>query len=294
MKADKSNQEGKVLGKKIDTPQEYAPEILVPIPRSWNRTLYNIPDKPPLFYGYDTWHAYEIGFLTEKGLPVTGLLKIVYPSNSTCIVESKSLKLYLNSINMTFYGKSKAEGIQTVCNIIKSDLNKLLNCTIDLHFYENSPEEINKVFSDFPVLENSIRTDELSFNSFKESPELLKSSENKTLKIASHLLRSNCKVTHQPDWGSVFIYLEGETTPELSSLLQYLVSFRNEYHFHEEICEMIYKRLLDKFSPKKLMVTCIYTRRGGIDICPSRASHPELLPKNLCTASSLTEKLLRQ
>ena len=96
MKTDKRSQEGKVLGKKIDTPPEYSPEILVPIPRSWNRTIYNIPDEPSIFYGFDAWHAYEIGFLTEKGLPVTGLLKIVYPSTSKNIVESKSLKLYLN------------------------------------------------------------------------------------------------------------------------------------------------------------------------------------------------------
>jgi 7-cyano-7-deazaguanine reductase len=101
-------------------------------------------------------------------------------------------------------------------------------------------------------------------------------------------------VTHQPDWGSAFVHIEGKTLPEPTGLLEYIVSFRNENHFHEEICEMLYKRLWDRFQPEKLMVTCIYTRRGGIDICPSRASHPELLPANLTSSEKLSSKLLRQ
>ena len=136
----------------------------------------------------------------------------------------------------------------------------------------------------------------VNFQSFSENPALLVPTQSnlQEIKVATHLLRSNCKITHQPDWGSAFIYLKGKQIPDLTSLLQYLVSIRNENHFHEEICEMVYKRLLDVFQPESLMVTCIYTRRGGIDICPVRVSSEELLPKNLINPDKLSFKLLRQ
>jgi 7-cyano-7-deazaguanine reductase len=112
--------------------------------------------------------------------------------------------------------------------------------------------------------------------------------------VGTHLLRSNCKITHQPDWGSAFIFLEGSVQPTPESLLQYLVSLRHEDHFHEEVCELIYKRLWDSFSPSALMVACLYTRRGGLDICPVRASHTHLLPAALTDINTLSSKLLRQ
>jgi 7-cyano-7-deazaguanine reductase len=151
-------------------------------------------------------------------------------------------------------------------------------------------------FHDYKLLEKTINAEVINFNDFTEEPELLLSSKSEfnEIKVSTHLLRSNCKITHQPDWGSVFIYIKGEKLPTHESLLKYLVSIRNENHFHEEICEMIYYRLWTFFSPDKLMVTCIYTRRGGIDICPIRVSEQNLLPKYLSDCKQLSDKLLRQ
>lgn len=288
--------EGKVLGKQIAYPQTYTPDILVSVPRSLNRRMYKLEATALPFCGFDVWHAYELGFLTKRGLPVTGVLKIVYPANSEFLVESKSLKLYLNSFNMERYGNNVEDGINQILNIIDKDLNQVIKAPVTLSFFKENSGLPEFDFPDYEVLENSKEMESVNFQSFSENPALLVPTQSnlQEIKMATHLLRSNCKITHQPDWGSAFIYLKGKQTPDLSALLQYLVSIRNENHFHEEICEMIYKRLWDTFKPERLMVTCIYTRRGGIDICPARASHEELLPKNLINPGKLSFKLLRQ
>ncbi|PWE00793.1 NADPH-dependent 7-cyano-7-deazaguanine reductase QueF [Marinilabilia rubra] len=288
--------EDKYLGKVTSYPQKYSPEILIPVPRHLNRKDYNIKENNLPFTGYDTWHAYELSFLTEKGLPVVGLLKLVYPSDSTFLVESKSFKLYLNSFNMERYGKTPAEGLEIVLSTIRYDLNQTLKTNVTTHFFQGDESQSHFDFDDFEILENSEVAVSSDFKNYTETPELLAQSEDlkKTIKVATHLLRSNCKVTHQPDWGSAYIHLKGNQIPDKISLLKYIVSVRNENHFHEEICEMIYKRLMDIFSPQELMVTCIYTRRGGIDICPARASRTDLLPKFLISPGVLTKKLLRQ
>lgn len=287
--------EGKVLGKKVAYPKNYNPEILVAVPRSENRLQYNIMDTNLPFVGFDSWHAYEIGFLTHNGLPVSGVLKLVYPCNNKFLVESKSLKLYLNSFNHEKLGNTKTEAINAFLKTVKTDLTNLLNVDILLHFFENEPVASSD-FSGFTKLEEESFVENLVFEHHKENPEILKVIENRnaTLKVYSDLLRSNCKITNQPDWGSIFIYLKGEKYVDKASLLSYIVSFRNENHFHEEVCEMIYKRLWDFYLPQELMVACLYTRRGGIDICPSRASHVHLLPHGLTTASQLSKLTFRQ
>ena len=287
--------EGKFLGKQVDYPQQYAPETLVAVPRHFNREQYQLDESNLPFIGYDTWHAYELSFLTNKGLPVTGLLKIVYPATNYSIVESKSLKLYLNSFNMHRFGNTADEGLNEVLDTINKDLNQLLDTDVQLGFFKHYNNSVSYDFSDYQVLEDIIDADKIDFTHFNETPELIKPSDQAgELKIASHLLRSNCKITNQPDWGSCFIYIKGASVPDTTQLLQYLVSIRNENHFHEEICEMIYKRLWDIFTPDELAVSCVYTRRGGIDICPVRVSHKHLIPEQLTTHNVLSEKLLRQ
>ena len=287
--------EGKYLGKQVDYPQQYAPEMLLAVPRHINREQYDlVADKLP-FIGYDIWHAYELSFLTNQGLPVTGLLKVVYPATNPNIVESKSFKLYLNSFNMHRCGNTAKEGLVAVSETIKHDLSRLLETEVQAGFFRKAESNPPNDFSDYLILEENAFVDNLSFNHFTEMPQLLAASQaGGSIKIGSHLLRSNCKITHQPDWGSVFIHIEGNKLPSRESLLQYLVSIRNENHFHEEICEMIYKRLQDIFRPEALAVTCLYTRRGGIDICPTRASHQSLLPQYLTNPQLLSSKLLRQ
>ncbi|WP_010420468.1 NADPH-dependent 7-cyano-7-deazaguanine reductase QueF [Anaerophaga thermohalophila] len=288
--------EAKFLGKPTEYPKHYAPEVLVTVPRQPNRKEYGLKENTLPFTGYDVWHAYEVSFLTGKGLPVTGLLKLIYPASSPYIVESKSLKLYLNSFNMERFGSNAKEASETVHNIIRQDLERVLKTTVNIHFFPKSPKKYFD-FGEFGILEEIPEIEKVTFSEYREAPHLLKPDHQQTgnvIKAGTHLLRSNCKVTFQPDWGSAFIYIKGTHIPDRTGLLKYLVSIRNENHFHEEICEMIYKRLWDRFTPDQLMVACIYTRRGGIDICPARASHHELLPTNLITPDKLTKKLLRQ
>jgi len=288
--------EAKVLGQRVEYPSDYCPLILVPVPRNLNREIYDIHNPQELFRGYDTWHAYEAGFLTNNGLPVCGLLKIVYPASSPCIVESKSLKLYLNSLNMTRLGENIANGIESFSKIVKSDLEQVLQTSVHVTFFHHEPEKLYFDFEGYSLLETQQGINTVNFTQYKETPSLLKESirEGGEIKVCSHLLRSNCKITKQPDWGSMYIHMKADTLPDSISLLKYIVSLRSENHFHEEICEMVYKRLWDLFRPEILAVSCIYTRRGGIDICPSRANKTEYLPKFIHAPKLLTRKLLRQ
>lgn len=282
----------KVLGQKVTYPQHYDASVLEAIPRQWNRDYLNISDAQLPFVGADIWHAYELSFLTKKGLPVVGVLKLLVPADSAEIVESKSLKLYLNSFNMTTFGNSVKEGVVEVKALIHDDLSRLLHAEIQLGFIEK-PTGIASFDSDYELLEKSMPVDDLNIEVYNEDESLLEHVAGGQLRVKSELLRSNCKVTNQPDWGDVFIYMKGEQLPSQASLLKYIISFRNEQHFHEEICEAIYERLSRLFSPVELMVACLYTRRGGIDICPVRASSIELLSMPLLDVDVLSDKMLR-
>ena len=286
-----------VLGKSVSFPKSYCPEILVAVPRAQNREIYGIREAELPFYGFDSWHAYEAGFMLDNGMPVTGLLKITYASDSRCIVESKSLKLYLGSYNMTSLGKDKAQAIARFEQRVEKDLSELLSSPVKVCFYTESTASLPFDFAEYSILEDQLPAEKLHFSVYTENPAFLAEDiryEAGELKVGSHLLKSNCKITDQPDWGSMYIHLKGQSLPSAPSLLKYIVSMRNENHFHEEICEMTYKRLTDVFHPDILMVSCLYTRRGGIDICPSRASHPDFLPKYLIQANMLTQRTFRQ
>lgn len=289
--------ESNLLGKSVAYPKSYCPEILVPVPRSLNREIYGINHPDELFCGYDSWHAYEASFLLDNGMPVNGILKIVYPSISPYIVESKSLKLYLGSYHMTPLGRDKTTGISNYTNRVKEDLSKLLSAPVNVCFFPDIPCETPYDFSGYKILEDSVHPDSVKFSVYQEHPSYLQENINKSggeKKTGSHLLKSNCKITGQPDWGTIYIHLKGHALPDDLSLLKYIVSLRNENHFHEEICEMTYKRLSDLFQPEILMVSCLYTRRGGIDICPVRANKPEFLPPYLPQATVFTKRSFRQ
>jgi 7-cyano-7-deazaguanine reductase len=289
------NIENKVLGQQVKYPDHYQPNVLVAVPRMYNRMQYNIDEQKLPFVGVDTWHCYELGFLTKFGLRVQGLLKITYPADSPNLVESKSLKLYLNSFNMEYVDFSVEESINGVKATVKKDLSNLIGAEVDVEYYRHGADNTNFDFVKYDVLEYGVEIDEIVFREYNENPLLLETfGEVGEMRVVSHLLRSNCKITHQPDWGSVYIYIKGDDLPTRESLLKYIVSLRNENHFHEEICELIYLRIWERFHPEELCVTCLYTRRGGIDICPTRANNVSLLPKGLIDAYTLTRKLLRQ
>ena len=301
----------KVLGKTTDgktmmryeTPDKVDPSQLVGVPRHLNRTQYGISnDGSELFYGIDTWNGYEFSCLLDNGFPVSGLIRWSYPSDSECIVESKSAKLYLNSYNMAKMGATIEEVLANVEEQVSADmsgvlgLNKDYDLNVCLHM--NEEHTSRPVAGTFMPLEEIVDVASVEFDHYNEDPAIINVASNESsrpVKYQSKSLRSNCRVTNQPDWGDIYIHIEGDKVPTPESLLQYIVSMRKENHFHEEICECVYKRLHDLLGPDELMVTCLYTRRGGIDINPVRASSPQLLHMQPITdAYNLTDKTMRQ
>ena len=273
----------------------YAPELLVKIPRSLNREGYGLTGKE--FKGVDVWNAYEVSAITTKGQPVAGMLKIVCPSDSENHVESKSIKLYLNSFNMTQIGDNAADCISGIEARVKRDLDELLETNTTVSFYASEFETEPLSFSDdYEDLGEVVDLDQIDFTAFKSDADQLQEAdyEGNELKLRSNLLRSNCRVTNQPDWGDVFIYMKGGSLPGADSIARYIVSHRTVSHFHEEICEMIFAHLTERFGPDQLMVSCLYTRRGGIDINPIRATHNSLIPEFFTNPEYTIRKTLRQ
>lgn len=277
------------INKIYSTPDFHNASLLVKVPRQTNRDNYGIVHGSAAAKGIDIWNSYETSFLTNKCMPVNCILRIQYDSDNDYIVESKSLKLYLNSFNMECMGPDKKLSLANFIRIVRHDLNELLETDIDVRAFLVNDNIDSYVFPDLPYIENTIR-DDVNFNIFNESPDLLKCSSFDILKIRTSMLRSNCRVTNQPDWGDVYIWMEGGKTPTIPSLASYIVSMRKENHFHEEICECIYKRLHDIFSPSKMVVACFYTRRGGIDINPIRYSSEQYFKECL---GDITMKLFK-
>lgn len=300
------------LGKTSQYKSTYDASLLVREPRQNNRTYLDLNSDFLPFVGFDTWNAYECSFLLNNGCPVTGVCKLSYPANSKYIVESKSLKLYFNSFNMQKLDNNIRSAIDKFKHMVSSDLSKLLETTVNVgfipgHIYDMTEVSAETIYDKptFITLENSF--DEkglyaLTFDKYNEDDQILR---EKYMTLMSHsmpqyfhsgLLKSNCRVTSQPDWGDVFIYIKSQYDISKDALLKYIVSFRGECHFHEEICECIYKRLHDIFVPEELFVMCLYARRGGIDINPVRASDVKLLElsRNLRDVNSPHVKMSKQ
>lgn len=276
IKSDKTNEiASKFLGKKVSGSESYDSSLLVAVPRIENRRLYGIKNENLPFDGFDIWHAYEFSAMTENGLPVTRLMKMKYSCENDFLVESKSLKLYLNSFNMSRFGKNIEECLEICKNIIERDLSEKLQTSVSVNFLNNNSSRIN-IFENFKNIMDFVNEDDLKVEKFKEAPELLETEESDFLSeyfLMFDSLRSNCRVTHQPDFGDAYIYYKSKKHIKEDSLIRYLVSFRSEFHFHEECCEMIFKRLSDILDNEdEIFVCAIYTRRGGIDICPVRLS----------------------
>jgi len=284
------------------TPDKIDSSLLVPIPRSLNRVQYNIEEEHLPFVGFDTWHAYEVSFLLTNGYPVSCIAKITYPADSEFIVESKSLKLYLNSYNMVKIDNDFQDAMYLAREYIEHDLSAALNTEVEIVLHSANAYNSYTKFpipshNFFELLDSNTRVANTDFSAYNESPDIIKLSQEKgMLRVWSPSLRSNCRVTNQPDWGDVYIYIKADELPTKESLLQYIVSMRKENHFHEEICECIYTRLHSLVQPQELFVACLYTRRGGIDINPVRASHNHLLhiAGDLRNTTLISAKTLRQ
>ena len=306
----------KHLGKTSKYKSQYDSSLLVREPRSSNRKHLKIKDKDLPFVGYDVWNGYEVSGLLNNGLPISAVAKVVYPCDSKYIVESKSMKLYWNSFNMTKLGDTIDIAVGTIEELATEDLSKLLqievkvklfSCDTDLkrvsnpflESYDAAPNSLAIMSTKKYVrLEHFIKS-KINITKYTEDPSIFDTkytsmAEPNSLNVMSSLLKSNCRVTSQPDWGDVFIHIEGHWLPGLQELLQYIVSFRDENHFHEEICETIYKRLYDRFSPRELMVACLYSRRGGWDINPVRANKIDLIDNMMWDETIPWIKTIRQ
>jgi len=261
----------------------YDPELLVREPRQANRTHLDIQDDNLPFEGGDVWNAYEVSGLTNNGLPVCGVGKLYIPCNGKYIVESKSLKLYFNSFNMSYLGDTAADVRTEIEHRAQKDLSELLDVNVEVRIFSNrdmlnaevtSKTEWNHTDDGFITLEDEYPVEDIEFTTYQEDPNLLRVIDNpiadQVVRYHSALLKSNCRVTSQPDWGDVYIEFKGPKAVDPISLVEYIVSFRDECHFHEEICEAVTKRLLDVLEPEQLTVRCLYARRGGIDINPER------------------------
>lgn len=253
------------LGKKSSGSSHYDKSLLFPIKRSLQREHLSV--KEPLnFYGSDIWSAFEVSWLNEKNKPQVAVLTISIPADSENIIESKSLKLYLNSFN-----QHQLQNITTLVETIESDLSAVANATVTVSIEsENHLQQRGIQTIDGTCLDDL----DIEIDCFEPSAALLKTLEGKTSEtLYSHLFKSNCPVTNQPDWASVVIRYQGNKLCH-GGLLKYLISYRNHQGFHEWCVEQIYADISKLIQPESLMVYARFTRRGGLDINPIRASHP--------------------
>ena len=294
-----------LLGKKVSGSETYDPSILVAVPRYENREQYNIDPNNLPFVGYDSWRGYEFSTMTTTGIPVTRVIKLKYDCSSEYIVESKSLKLYLNSYNMDRYGDTVKECLDICKNQIERDLSKLLKTEVVLNFFGSDCSPVFESFESFKNLVDFVNEDTYQTDTFKETPSLLKldaaTDSYKSYFLKFDALRSRCRITSQPDWGDILISYTSKKHIDEESLMKYLTSFRGENHFHEEITECCYKRLYDLLDIEydrnaALFVSAVYTRRGGIDINPVRASNTAMLELagNLGNVDVFTRSTLKQ
>jgi len=214
------------LGKKVEGATNYSPSFLVAVPREENRKQYNIDSKNLPFVGCDVWHGYEFSTMTENNIPVTRVIKLKYDCKNDFLVESKSLKLYLNSFNMSNFGKNTIECLNICKKIIEKDLSEKLCTNVEVSFLDNNCEK-KEIFKNFINIMDFVEESNLKIEKFKEAPELIRFENNKTIKeyfLFYDSLRSNCRVTHQPDFGDVFIYYKSKKHIIEGSLVQYLTS----------------------------------------------------------------------
>lgn len=276
-----------ILGEQTtDYPTEYSPETLYPIARSMGRDVIGWhADK--LTVGVDWWQAFEISWLNLQGISQVAMARFSIPASSPFIVESKSLKLYLNSINFTEFASWN-----DVQALIAKDLSACLQAEVQVELFA-----LNDAASLLIAQPTGICIDDalagstgkialtehpdaslLSNDETEASSERVANNSNQSYVFYSNLLRSNCPVTNQPDWGTLAVSITTDKTFNNANMLRYILSFRQHNGFHEQCVEQIFADLSEHYEPSKLMVRAWYTRRGGIDISPCRVSDMALLP----------------
>ncbi len=251
------------LGKSVEYASHYSPDLLQPVPRALNRDSLKATTVA-LFQGWDIWNGYELSWLNNRGKPQIAIIQVVVPYDSDALIESKSFKLYLNSFN-----SSRFESAEDVQSVISSDLSQCAGSKVAVRIISASD------FSQFAVhTEQSICIDDIdiSITDYQPNRQLLKTHEKLiTESLHSHLLKSNCLITNQPDWATIEISYQGPAIDH-GSLLAYLISFRDHNEFHEQCVERVFCDIMEQCKPTSLTVYAKYTRRGGLDINPFRST----------------------
>ncbi len=252
--------EHSMLGREAAYPSEFDAGLLYPIPRALGRQSLGLADDRLPFVGIDRWHAYELSWLDTRGKPQVATATLQVPADSPCLIESKSLKLYLNSCNATGFESADSFRAQ-----VETDLTTAAGAAVTLVFGLppfDAPDAIS-----IDALDLDIDT-----HGPPDASLLVADSGNAVEeRLHSALLKSNCPVTGQPDWADVFIGYRGPRI-DRASLLRYIVSFRDHAGFHEQCVERMFTDISAQCRPAWLSVEARYTRRGGLDINPWRAT----------------------
>lgn len=256
------------LGRESAYPDQYDPALLYPIPRGANRAPLGIVEDSLPFVGEDEWHAFEVSWLNGRGKPIVAVARFRLPADSPNLIESKSWKLYLNSFNQTRFDDREA-----VINTLAKDLTQAAGAPVGVALFDVDADALT------PRRLPGECLDELDIDVTDYTPSadhLTVGDEVVEETLYSHLLKSNCPVTGQPDWGSVMIRYKGRKL-DREGLLRYLIGYRQHQDFHEHCVEHIFTDLMQRAAPSELLVLARYVRRGGLDISPWRAT-PGLAP----------------
>lgn len=266
------------LGKTTEYCSEYNPKLLQAVPRSLNRDDLSLTNNKLPFVGEDVWYGYELSWLNNQGKPVVAVAEFRFACTSPNLVESKSFKLYLNSFN-----QSKFASFDEVQQRLSHDLSATAGAQAQVSLYpvDHCPAlAINSMAPDTQCIDN----EDIRVDNYQYQAQILgnaqKTGTDKVVeqKLVSHLLKSNCLITNQPDWASVYISYKGVAINH-KVLLQYLISFRQHNEFHEQCVERIFCDLQKYCQLDELTVFARYTRRGGLDINPFRSTHLDTAPQ---------------
>ena len=266
------------LGKTTEYCSEYNPDLLQAVPRSLNRNDLELAENNLSFIGEDVWYGYELSWLNMKGKPIVAVAEFRFSCSSPYLVESKSFKLYLNSFN-----QSKFSNFKEVEQILIEDLSATagIQAQVELFTVDDCPAlEIKLANQDIICIDDA----DITIDNYQYQAKLLEQSQTKSAStiikenLVSHLLKSNCLITNQPDWASIYISYKGVAINH-DTLLKYLISFRQHNEFHEQCVERIFCDLQKYCQLEELTVFARYTRRGGLDINPFRSTHISCAPQ---------------
>jgi len=256
-----------MLGKETIYRDTYAPELLFPIARQGKRNEIGLRDAALPFVGEDLWNAYELSWLNPRGKPVVALARFHVPASSPNLIESKSLKLYLNG-----FSQERMSGIEAVRGTIEKDLSNAAGEAVRVEVLPLGTRLLRRFVEPEGFCLDGL---DIDIDTYQLCPDVLRAGGGQvTETLHSHLLKSNCPVTGQPDWGMLAVRYTGPSI-DRAGLLRYIVSFRQHEEFHEQCVERVFCDILERCRPIALAVWARYTRRGGLDINPFRSTPPE-------------------